>query len=47
MSNRSKEAANDLGQQSHNLRNSIQNLRKMLGGQKSYIEEPLEDSETV
>ncbi|MDO9182624.1 MAG: cache domain-containing protein [Bacteriovorax sp.] len=36
MSTRSKEAAENLKDQSHKLRVSIQSLRKMLGAQKSY-----------
>ncbi|MBC7540945.1 MAG: cache domain-containing protein [Bacteriovorax sp.] len=48
MSNRSKEAAENLRVQSHNLRFSIQSLRKMLGAKKSYDVETLaaQDAET-
>ncbi|NOT78934.1 MAG: methyl-accepting chemotaxis protein [Bacteriovoracaceae bacterium] len=44
MSTRSKEASDDLKNQSHRLRVSIQSLRKMLGAKKSYDVAALESN---
>jgi methyl-accepting chemotaxis protein len=46
MSTRSKEAAKDLRNQSHNLRVSIQSLREILGSDKTYPVPPLEESQS-
>ncbi|MBC7540629.1 MAG: methyl-accepting chemotaxis protein [Bacteriovorax sp.] len=46
MSTRSKEAAKNLEDQSHNLRVSIQSLRKILGSKKNYSAPTLENNES-